>query len=661
MHNYNSTKNAEITQAWKKNSNALDKPKSLKVNPNTIPSELRTLNQWVVWKWEYRKGKWTKPPYQPARPHFHAESDKPETWSDFATAWRVYANGHADGLGFVFTTQDPYCGVDLDGCRDATTGAIAEWAQEHIGKLDTYTEVSPSGTGVKMLTRAKLPGKGRKKGEREIYDHLRYFTVTGNPVPDCPGTIQDRQEAASEFYNLVRPDENDKTTTTSPDEPVSAGWQDDDLLDRARTATNGDKFVRLWKGDWDGYPSQSEADMALCSLLAFWVGNDPDRIDGLFRRSGLYRDKWDRDDYRERTITQALSGAEFFQGDDLPQGYEAQIDAALRKNQPRKPVLTWDELEDLPEPSWQLTNHFHEQSFTVLFGDPGTYKSFLAMDWAFCTGTARPFQSCYDVIPGAVWYVCSEGFNTAKLRGKAWAKHHATPIAHNYLAGGSHDLTSLDNAKRLTDFFIEVSKTTPKLFVIDTLNANFGAGDENASKDMTSFVRSVRWLQENLTTAVVVIHHRGKDASKGARGHSVLRGAADTMIEVERVKNTDRAIHVLCHKQKDAEPFPDYILHTKKISLDTLDNMGRPKTSIVLVGQDHIHDTFHFLSKAQKDLLCGLWQRHSDQPFRFSDGQALTSSSNYKRLLTGLREKNLIHHDGKHYKVNAEVRRLFVE
>jgi primase-polymerase (primpol)-like protein len=105
------------------------------------------------------------------------------------------------------------------------------------------------------------------------------------------------------------------TATAGPPPPPNHDLDDDTLLERARSARNGDKFRRLYdEGNIDGYGSRSEADLALVGEIAFWTGPDPDRIDRLFRGSKLMRDKWDRDDYRERTIEKALANCTEFYG-----------------------------------------------------------------------------------------------------------------------------------------------------------------------------------------------------------------------------------------------------------------------------------------------------------------------------------------------------------
>src|SRR5215218_10447889 len=111
---------------------------------------IRDLRQWVCWRSEERDGKTTKIPYSPLTSR-RASSTNPETWGAYQEAVRACKEGAYNGIGFVFTGDDPFCGVDLDRCLDAETGEIESWAREIIEELDSYAEVSPSGTGVHIL------------------------------------------------------------------------------------------------------------------------------------------------------------------------------------------------------------------------------------------------------------------------------------------------------------------------------------------------------------------------------------------------------------------------------------------------------------------------------------------------------------------------------
>src|SRR5215211_7390675 len=247
-----------------------------------IPMVADTLNirdrrQWLCWRTEERDGEPTKVPYDPSTGE-KASSTKPNTWTSYEKAVSVCKDDGYEGIGFVFTPEDDLCGVDLDKCLNPETGEIEGWAQEVIGELDSYTEISPSGRGIHILVRGSLPAGRNRKGPFEAYDRGRYFTITGRHLAGTPQSIESRQEPLERVAKRVfgEPSENGhqdlgpKFTSTLSDTEVIA---------KASSADNGEKFHRLWIGDTSGYTSSSEADAALCSLLAFWTGPDEGRID----------------------------------------------------------------------------------------------------------------------------------------------------------------------------------------------------------------------------------------------------------------------------------------------------------------------------------------------------------------------------------------------
>lgn len=143
---------------------------------NNIAEELRRRPQWIVWKLEQRDGKTTKVPYI-AGGVGKASSTDSETWCNFKEAVQALRTGRYDGIGFVFSSGDPYAGVDLDGCRNPETGELEEWAAKIVRDLAGYTEVSPSGKGIHIIVRGKAPNK--KRGRIEAYSERRFFTMTG--------------------------------------------------------------------------------------------------------------------------------------------------------------------------------------------------------------------------------------------------------------------------------------------------------------------------------------------------------------------------------------------------------------------------------------------------------------------------------------------------
>jgi putative DNA primase/helicase len=271
---------------------------------------MKDLEQWVCWRSEKRDGKPTKVPYSP-RSGSRARSDDPGTWATLAQAEEAAEKEHYDGIGFVFTASDPFCGVDLDSCVDPETGEIEPWATEIVEELDSYTEFSPSGRGLHIIVRAKLPQGGNRKGRVEMYDQGRFFTVTRRRLPGTSRRIEERQEEVESLQARLFPPEDPATPATNGAATFDV-LEDAEVLRRAMSSRSGEGFARLWAGDRSGYASDSEADLALCSMLAFWVGRDEERIASLFARSGLNREKWSRKDYRRRTISRALAGTTDF-------------------------------------------------------------------------------------------------------------------------------------------------------------------------------------------------------------------------------------------------------------------------------------------------------------------------------------------------------------
>ena len=299
----------------------LTAPTTLPIQVQNIPPELQEFDQWAAWRWEKREGKWTKPPISPSTGGY-ARNNDPNTWGSFEAAlWRMRRD-RLPGIGFVFHPDDLFAGIDLDDCMDPETGKVEGWARSIIGALDSYAEVSPSGTGVKVFVRGKLPPGRRRRGNVEMYDTGRFFTTTGSRLAGAPSNIRDRQEELAALHRRIfgEPSTCSVGDRRNVGESAAFALSDAELIDRAKRAANGEKFARLWAGDTSDYANggnegRSEADLALCSLLAFWAGPSEARVDELFRQSGLMRQKWERADYRTLTLAAALNRDEFWGGE----------------------------------------------------------------------------------------------------------------------------------------------------------------------------------------------------------------------------------------------------------------------------------------------------------------------------------------------------------
>jgi hypothetical protein len=279
------------------------------LQPKNISSELKALPQWVNHAED-------KAPIDP-KTGGAASSTNPATWSTFDVAWDRCATGKAAGIGFVLTENDPYTAVDLDHCRDPQTGKVFEWAQTAVDELNSYTEVSPSGTGFHLFVRGKKPAGSKCRKEMgqgiggnariEAYEEERYMTVTGHHVAGTPTTIEGRQAELDAFCGQYLEKEEDEPEVDLPAPPPS-GLSDDEVIARLGQIP---KSKDLFEGHWLSYfGSPSEADLSLCNHIARHVGNDPVQIERIFDMSGLDREKWaTREDYRTRTIKKALKWA----------------------------------------------------------------------------------------------------------------------------------------------------------------------------------------------------------------------------------------------------------------------------------------------------------------------------------------------------------------
>lgn len=148
---------------------------------------------------------------------------------------------------------------------------IEPWAREIVDRLQSYTEISPSGRGVHILIKGRVPPGGNKKGKVEMYSQARYFTMTGHHLKGAPLSIEDRQAQLTVLHTAIFGKPKAPPKDTGPG-LSTLDLSDQDLIDLAHRAANGAKFGRLWRGVISEYPSQNEADLALCGLLAFWTG-----------------------------------------------------------------------------------------------------------------------------------------------------------------------------------------------------------------------------------------------------------------------------------------------------------------------------------------------------------------------------------------------------
>lgn len=290
-----------------------------------VPESLKSMPQWVgfVLDWNEEKGKYDKVPINPKK-LWGAKANDPATWgrvdealSNIGKTASYYVRrkgkdgksvsvkheGTVTGIGFEFANG--VFGVDLDNVINET-GELTPEAIEIIDTLDSYTEYSPSGTGIHILCRGTIPDKDRRRDNVEMYGEGRFFTVTGKVF----GTVKDLRERTDQakiiHAKYIRREKKQSNNTYQ-----GTNVDDTDLLNMAFNGSNGARFRALWHGDINAYGNDhSRADQALINDLAYWTNGNVYRMDALFRQSGLMRGKWDErrgaDTYGNITIKKAL-------------------------------------------------------------------------------------------------------------------------------------------------------------------------------------------------------------------------------------------------------------------------------------------------------------------------------------------------------------------
>lgn len=247
-----------------------------------------------------------------------------------------------------------------------------------------------------------------------------------------------------------------------------------------------------------------------------------------------------------------------------------------------------DELEHVTPVEWLIEGVAPKRAFIGLYGPSGGLKSFVAVDIALSVATGRTWHGC-ATLKGGVIYIAGEGKAGLGKRVVGWRRSKSDAGAPVFkLLPSSVAVSTGEELDALIPEILALN-ISPALIILDTLARNFGPGDENSQKDMNAFVRGVDRLIEATGAAVLVVHHTGKDDTKGERGSSAFRGALDTSIFVKRKGRTVTLINKAPHgKQKDAEEFEDIHLAAATVAFE----MGgvEEKTLVLTLDTNPVQD-----------------------------------------------------------------------
>ena len=311
------------------------------IDESQIPELLKGLEQWVLWVWRQNNGKPTKVPL--------ASSNDPTTWTTFELAcYEFRRQTTCSGIDFMFSATDDSVGIDFDACRNPETGKLLPFAEKWIKRFNSYSEVSPSQTGVKVWIRGKKPGTRCKvKNVQnvpciECYEMERYFTVTSQRLDGCAAEVHDRQGELDEFYREVfgADDKNSGSKAFHVCAPNAGPRHSIDVvieLLRAKGGLPWEYFCGSPSGD------NSNDDWCLVSAIVEIVGPYADLVDAVIRESELINlgnGKWDskRKDstYGRDTIEKAI--LELGNRRDKPTDSSDKDSNVISRNKPQPPM-----------------------------------------------------------------------------------------------------------------------------------------------------------------------------------------------------------------------------------------------------------------------------------------------------------------------------------
>jgi len=610
------------------------------MNYDAVPNELKSAPQWVTWRYEKEgtpaskdvEGA-TKIPYN-ARTGHKASSTNEHTWSPYVAAVQAAASRKHDGIGYVFSEHDPYTGIDLDDCIDPA-GSMAAWAREIVTTMDSYTEISPSGSGVKIWVEGEIPSS-LKTPHIEMYFKARYFTVTGQHLRDTPTTIRNVNGALTQLYETVKKEVPTPAPGPTPRATIgnehATEWAHKKLAEAIRMVTlapdgiKHDTLIDAGRLAGGVVPHISELEIET-ALFAAIEGRAADKQaarktirDGI--RMGIAaplpvpppppQPVFDADNVaccpvHQRRLDPARNGngykchtrdnstasgwCDFWwkgNGYVIPQAAAepviiageiiTQAPLAGASTAPRYQLYKLSGLRALPPVEWLIEGEIPAALTTIICGPSGAGKSFLMIDYAMRVARRYPDR--------IVVYIAPEGGSGYNMRTQAWLEHFGGGEPDNLLF--ILQAIPLLTPQAVSDLIAIIRPFKPIMLIVDTLARCLVGGDENSAKDVGMFFYHTDMIRQETGAAISIVHHTGKSGG-GYRGSSVLYGSVESWIDVA---NDDGLITVSCGKSKDAKPFPPRYLRMVEVG-----------ESVVLLPADQVNTRDAGLTDPQRKIL----------------------------------------------------------
>jgi RecA/RadA recombinase len=597
-------------------------PPIIPPNPGAIPYEMTSLRRWAPWRaeWNEKKQKWTKIPHKAARPEFGLSNKSTVGWVTFDEAMAVYEANRDKfaGVGYLMTDPHGVIGFDLDNCRNPETGELAPWAAELVAKLDTYTEVSPSGTGVHAMAAGKLP-EDWTNHERgiEVYggNEARFLCVTGERLPFAEDFLREVHPAVLE---AVAGQYRKAKTKAEVEDLHLPGLIPVDLLpglDELELPPHAANFLMDGPGPGDrsrqlfaAAIALSQAGLAPDEVLSILEDNphamevaldhrrqDYDKAlrylwkqcqEGKARGEQLKEEGYDAFDVLEVPVDQdedddAVAAPSSDPADDfdvLPEDDAPAKPKAERKT--KFPLLSVGKFLKRKPMQWRIRGILPDAALAVIFGASAAGKTFFALDMVAAMARGVEWRG-KRVTKGRGVYIVAEGAEGFRNRVQAYCEYHdVDPETLDIIVLPA--APQMMNKAEVVELIKDLQTLGPLDFiVVDTYARVLVGGNENDAADAGIMVDHCARLHKHTGALVILIHHSGKDPGNGMRGSSVLKAAADVVIEVVRTKEYRAAT---IDKMKDGDDSGEFRFKLPIVELGE-DEVGDPITSCVV---DHL-------------------------------------------------------------------------
>jgi RecA/RadA recombinase len=576
-----------------------------KIRAVEVPAELRLIPGWLIWRFEQypNEPKPRKVPYWTDGTIRHGQQGSPTDCArltPFAAARDAAARMGFEGVGFAPLAAFGYTFLDFDNCI-GPGGEIDPEIERIIAR--TYAEYSPSGKGIRAALRGNLGNhKSKAAPDRygfETFSSSGFVTLTGNILPACEliGLENTVAEIDQHVIDLCerRFGGSVQNNVVDPDDFMAGREPRLGLTPERMTELVNSLDPNMGRQDWIrvGMALHHECDG---DDTGFEIWDDWSRDGHTYVSTEALRDQWESFERRKgsnrrqvtmasviKMVKDATRPTEAASREEMLAKAEAIMAELPAKSVGRfGPVPIYDLTQRQPM-GWLIKGVLPKAELGILFGASGSGKTFVALDLAFAIARGNAWRT-RRTAKARVVIIAAEGGSGLGKRAQAYAQHYGFDL---HALDGLHVITAAPNfldGDDISEVIAEIKNLGDiDLIIIDTLAQVTPGANENTSEDMGRALGNINLLHDATGAMNLVVHHAGKDLSKGSRGWSGLKAAADVQIEVLRHDNGDREIVI--EKMKDGEDGLRWGFKLETVLLG-LDDDGDDITSCVAVEAD---------------------------------------------------------------------------